>query len=87
MEYTKENGVLSKPTIVFGDIHGSTYWKKVVDENPDCRYVFLGDYLDPYEDIAPEQLMANLNEIIQLKEDRPNDVILLLGNYKISSLP
>ena len=60
----------SQSTVVFGDIHGSTYWKKVVDENPGCRYIFLGDYLDPYEDIAPEKLIENLKEIMQLKNDR-----------------
>ena len=70
-------------TVVFGDIHGLTFWKKVVAENPDCRFIFLGDYLDPYEHIAPEQLMNNLKEIIQLKKDRPDDVVLLLGNHDL----
>ena len=37
------------PTIVIGDIHGSTYWQKVVVENPNCKYIFLGDYIDPYD--------------------------------------
>jgi hypothetical protein len=76
----------NKPIIVFGDIHGSTYWKKVVSENPGCRYIFLGDYLDPYEDIAPNRLIANLKEIIQLKKDRQDDVILLLGNHDLHYL-
>ena len=73
----------SRPTIVFGDIHGSTYWKKVVNENPDCRYIFLGDYLDPYENIDGKQLINNLEEIIQLKKDRHDDVVLLLGNHDL----
>ena len=34
-------------TIVIGDVHGSTYWKEAVNENPGCRYIFLGDYIDP----------------------------------------
>jgi hypothetical protein len=42
-----DSNISPQSTIVFGDIHGSTYWKKVVDENPDCRFIFLGDYLDP----------------------------------------
>jgi len=74
---------ISRPTIVLGDIHGSVYWKKAVEENPDCRYIFLGDYLDPYENILPEQLLKNLSEIIQLKKDKPDDVILLLGNHDL----
>jgi hypothetical protein len=72
-----------RPTIVFGDIHGLTYWKKAVEENPDCRYIFLGDYLDPYGYIAPAQLIDNLKEIIQLKKDRRDDVVLLLGNHDL----
>jgi len=30
---TKKLDNKPRPTIVFGDIHGSTYWKKVVKEN------------------------------------------------------
>jgi len=25
----------NKPMIVFGDIHGLSYWKKIVEENPE----------------------------------------------------
>ena len=70
-----------KPIVVFGDIHGSNFWKKAVDENPACRYIFLGDYLDPYEDIPSWLLIANLKRIISFKEERGDDVILLLGNH------
>jgi len=77
------NKQINKPTIIFGDIHGLTLWEKVVDENPECRYIFLGDYIDPYERIAPKQLMNNLEKIIQLKKDRNDDVILLLGNHDL----
>jgi hypothetical protein len=71
------------PSIAFGDIHGSMYWQKVVVENPACRYIFLGDYLDSYEDIPYYQLTGNLKKIIQLKKDRSDDVILLLGNHDL----
>jgi hypothetical protein len=72
-----------RPTVVIGDVHGLTYWKEVVVRNPNCRYVFLGDYLDPYEDIDGNALIDNLKEIIQLKKDHPDDVILLLGNHDL----
>ena len=78
---TKELDKKPRPTIVLGDIHGSTYWKTVVEENPACRYIFLGDYLDPYEKIPRNQLINNLKKIIQLKKERNDDVILLLGNH------
>jgi len=72
-----------RPTLVFGDVHGSTYWKQAVEENPGYRYVFLGDYLDPYEFISDADLVENLEEIIQLKKDKSDDVILLLGNHDL----
>ena len=70
-----------RPTVVIGDIHGLTYWKKAVAKNPDCRYIFLGDYLDPYEDIPRFQLIGNLKKIINLKKKLKDDVVLLLGNH------
>ena len=79
-------GNKSKPTIVFGDVHGLTYWKKAVKENPECRYIFLGDYLDPYENIPHKQLIDNLKAIIKLKKDRSDDVVLLLGNHDMHYL-
>jgi hypothetical protein len=47
------------PTLILGDIHGSTFWKTAVAENPDCRYIFLGDYLDPYRPIGQRDLLQN----------------------------
>jgi hypothetical protein len=73
----------NKPIIVFGDIHGLRNWKKGVEENPACRYLFLGDYLDPYATIPRISLIDNLKEIIQLKKERGDEVILLLGNHDL----
>jgi len=86
VEKKRKTKGISKPIIVFGDVHGLTYWKTIVDKNPDCRYIFLGDYLDPYEDIAPKQLIDNLKEIIKLKKERGDDVVLLLGNHDLHYL-
>ncbi|MDR1004184.1 MAG: metallophosphoesterase, partial [Prevotellaceae bacterium] len=70
-----------RPTIVIGDIHGLTYWKEVVKQNPDCRYIFMGDYLDPYTHVSCHDLIENLNAVIGFKKKHPDDVILLLGNH------
>jgi hypothetical protein len=70
-------------TIVIGDVHGLTYWKDVVRKHPNCRYLFLGDYLDPYEAMDPEEIIENLKDIIRLKQEQPQDVILLLGNHDL----
>jgi hypothetical protein len=72
-----------KSTVILGDIHGSTYWKVVVNKNPNCRYIFLGDYLDPYEDIGDNVLIKNLQDIILFKKKYPDEVILLLGNHDL----
>jgi hypothetical protein len=73
----------TEPTIVVGDVHGLTYWKDIINDNPDCRYLFLGDYLDPYEEINPEKLIDNLKDIIRLKQEQAQNVILLLGNHDL----
>jgi len=70
-------------TVVFGDIHGSTFWEKVVEIHPDCHYIFLGDYIDPYEDISCVQLIDNLKKIIEFKKEHEEEVILLLGNHDL----
>jgi hypothetical protein len=72
-----------KSTIVIGDVHGLTYWREVIDNNPGCRYLFLGDYLDPYEEIASRKLINNLKDIIRSKQEQPQNVILLLGNHDL----
>lgn len=69
-----------RPTIAIGDVHGLTFWKKAVEESEGKRIVFLGDYLDPYQYISDRELLENLEEIIRLKMERPEQVILLLGN-------
>jgi hypothetical protein len=72
-----------RPTVILGDIHGSTYWKQVVADNPDCRYIFLGDYLDPYEYVPRKELLGNLRQLIAFKQEHPQDVVLLLGNHDL----
>ena len=75
-----------KNTIAIGDIHGRTSWKDIVRQHPDDRIVFMGDYFDPYEDLTPHELVDNFLEIVELKKQRPDDVILLLGNHDMHYL-
>lgn len=80
-------------TIIIPDVHGRNFWKSAPK---DANLIFLGDYLDPYLDEEEFQeydsysdpnlfkkLKENLLEIIQVKKERPNDVILLLGNHDL----
>lgn len=56
--------------------------------SPGSKIVFLGDYLDPYpwEGITPGESTEMLQEIIDLKRKRPEEVILLLGNHDMGYL-
>lgn len=70
-----------KKTIAIGDIHGRKNWKKIVEEHPDDKIVFLGDYCDPYDQMRNFDVLNNLLDIIELKKKRKDDIILLLGNH------
>lgn len=74
---------MEKPTIAIGDVHGLDLWRDVVEAHPECGVVFLGDYLDPYGYVHKGKLLDNLRAIMQLKRDRPEDVVLLLGNHDL----
>lgn len=75
--------------IIIPDIHGRDFWKKPVYENLRKEHtLFLGDYMDPYEDeqIAPWEAFPQLEEIVKLKEENSASVTLLLGNHDIHYL-
>ncbi len=66
---------------VIGDIHGRTNWKKLVDVD-NAINIFIGDYFDPYDSNIDFDIMSdNFNEIIKLKKEHPDNVILLYGNH------
>lgn len=74
-----------KKILVVPDVHGRTFWKAPVKQyfNEVGRIVFLGDYLDPYkdEDGLANNIFENLLEIIELKRENPEKVVLLKGNH------
>lgn len=67
--------------ISVGDIHGRNYWK-VIDINKTDLLVFVGDYVDSFY-YSDQEILANLLDIIQLKKDYPDKVVLLVGNHDI----
>lgn len=80
--------------LIIPDIHGRKFWKKDFAEYD--KVIFLGDYLDPYleeeefskfKDFSDpdlfEILKSNLLEILQLKKENPDKIILLLGNHDL----
>lgn len=73
--------------LVFGDIHGRSIWKKILEVEKDIdRVVFLGDYVSSHDGISEEDQLKNLYEILEYKEENPDDVILLRGNHDTQHL-
>ena len=68
---------------IIGDIHGRTCWKELVKD--DCVNIFVGDYLDPYEQVPYEALIRNFVDIIAYKMRHPQTV-LLYGNHDLPYL-
>ena len=73
--------------LIIGDVHGRPFWKDAVEKHlEECdKVIFLGDYLDEYpdENITRKQSKENFKEIINLKENNRDKVILLLGNHDL----
>ena len=70
--------------IVIGDVHGEQSWKKIREKHSGGKFVFLGDYCDPYDcGIVEEDVIENLRQIIEFKKEAPDKVVLLLGNHDI----
>jgi len=82
--------------VTIGDVHGRDNWLNAVYKLDDkgvpteCligkeldMVIFLGDYVDSF-DKKDAEVLSNLNNIIQLKKDYPDNVILLLGNHDLA---
>lgn len=67
---------------IIGDIHGRACWKELVRD--ECVNIFVGDYMDPYEDekIPVEQVVRNFVDIVAYKMAHPQTV-LLYGNHDL----
>ena len=75
--------------IIIPDLHGREFWRGAVkDFGEDTRVVFLGDYMDPYEDdwIYWSDAFKGLQDIIAFKKAHPEKVTLLLGNHDLHYL-
>lgn len=74
--------------IIIGDIHGRRIWKEILanEQNFD-RVIFIGDYVDTHYDISGIEQLNNLEDIIALKKDNHDKVILLVGNHDFQYWP
>ena len=79
---------MDKKWIVIPDVHGRKFWRDAVKGKETERIIFLGDYLDPYEEegITPEDAYNELIDIIAFKKEHSENVTLLLGNHDLGYL-
>ena len=70
--------------LIIGDLHGKDCWKQANTILYD-KVVFLGDYVDHWT-LPDNRIYQNLVEIIELKKNDPEKVILLLGNHDVQYL-
>ena len=69
-------------TVVIGDTHCHTSWKKVLEQNQDAdKVIFLGDYYDTFDTALRAKADDNFNEILDLKRKEPDKYVILLGNH------
>ena len=71
--------------LIIPDVHGRPFYKQAVEQciNECEKIIFLGDYVDPYPDegITRKQAIETLENIIKLKRDNMDKVVLLIGNH------
>lgn len=71
--------------LIIPDVHARSFWKQAIEEklNEVDKVILLGDYVDPYpeEGFTRKNAIATLEEVIKLKQENPDKVILLLGNH------
>ena len=80
---------MNVPIIIIPDVHGRDFWRwAVAQRKEENTIVFLGDYLDPYEYewIYWSDAYKGLLDIIAMKQENPEKVVLLLGNHDLHYL-
>ncbi|HOY97424.1 MAG TPA: metallophosphoesterase [Catalimonadaceae bacterium] len=73
--------------IALGDTHGRPTWKQILAKETYDRVIFIGDYFDAKEDISPADQKQNFREILDMKRENPDKVVLLFGNHDYHYLP
>lgn len=73
--------------IALGDTHGRPTWKQILAKETYDRVIFIGDYFDAKEDFSPADQKQNFREILDMKRENPDKVVLLFGNHDYHYLP
>ena len=69
---------------VIPDVHGTHHWEQA-KASKDERIVFLGDYVDSWDNRQPDQ-MENLQAILDFRKSNPDRVTVLMGNHDLAYL-
>lgn len=74
--------------LIVPDVHGRVFWKSILPFLSSEKYtniIFLGDYVDPYpfEGYHWNDAIKTLIDIIYLKQQYKNKIVLLLGNHDL----
>jgi hypothetical protein len=74
--------------LIVPDIHGRVFWKSILPFLSSDKYekvIFLGDYVDPYisEGYHWNDAIKALIDVIYLKRQYKNKIVLLLGNHDL----
>ena len=75
---------MERKILVLPDIHCRSFWKEPLEHIDEYnKVVVLGDYFDPYpyEGLTIENGFKNLEELIKIKKENKEKVVLLLGNH------
>ena len=72
--------------LVLGDTHGRLVWLDLIEKEKPDYTIFLGDYVSSHDDISGDQQCSNLEDILNYKEENPDQVILLRGNHDLQHL-
>ena len=67
--------------IIVGDLHGKSDWESI-DVDLYDKIVFLGDFTDAF-DKTDQEIIINLQNIIVLKKNNMEKVILLFSNHDV----
>jgi predicted phosphodiesterase len=71
--------------LIIPDVHGRTFWLDAIMKCKDDvdKIIFLGDYLDPYpnEGIMFFEALEMFDEIIDIKKEMEDKIVLLIGNH------
>lgn len=72
--------------LVLGDIHGRLCWLDIIEKEQPDKIIFLGDYVSTHDEISADQQLANLEDILNYKEEHSDSVVLLRGNHDTQHL-